>query len=184
MNQKTKSLLKALEKTCSLYWNIPPETGQFLNLLIKESNYKNILEIGTSNGYSGTWLAEALKSTKGHLFTIESHKKDRYYLAQKNFKESGLAKYITQILGHAPQAIPMLPRHFDMAFFDATKEEYLSYFNAIKNRIKKGGVIAADNVYSHRNQLQNFLKAIKSDKNWLSYELPLGGGLLLSFKIH
>ncbi len=184
MNQKTKSLLKALEQTSGLYWNIPRETGQFLNLLIKECKYKTVLEIGTSNGYSGIWLAEALKSTKGRLYTIESHKKARYYLAQKNFKESELSKCITQILGHAPQIIPPTPRYFDMAFFDATKEEYLSYFNAIKNRIKKGGVIAADNVCSHRNQLQDFLKKIKSDKNWLSFELPLGGGLLLSFKIH
>lgn len=184
MNQKIKNLLKALKKISGLYWNIPPETGQFLNNLIKECKYKTVLEVGTSNGYSGIWLAEALKSTNGHLYTIESHKRDRYYLAQKNFKKSGLSKYITQILGHAPQAIPKTPRHFDMAFFDATKEEYLSYFNAIKNRIKKGGAIAADNIYSHKDQMRNFLKIIKSDKNWASFELPLGGGLLLSFKIH
>ncbi len=183
MNLQTKNLLKELEKTQKKYWNVSFITGQFLNLLIKDRKYKKILEIGTSNGYSGLWIAEALSFTKGHLYTIESHKKERFSLAEKNFKLSGLAKYITQIQGHAPEVIPSQPKFFDMAFLDATKYEYIDYFNAIKNRIKKGGVIIADNIISHKNALNKFIKTVKKDSSWSSVELNLKSGLLICIKV-
>lgn len=183
MNLRTKNLLKELEKTQDKYWNISRETGQFLNLIIKDRNYKNILEIGTSNGYSGLWIAEALSFTKGHLYTMESHKKERYFLAEKTFKKSHLSKYITQILGHAPEVIPNRPKFFDMAFFDATKCEYIDYFNAIKSRIKKGGIIVADNILSHEKALKPFITAVSKNKNWISIKLNLKSGLLISIKV-
>lgn len=183
MDLQTKNLLKELEKTQDKYWNISKEIGQFLNLIIKDRKYKNILEIGTSNGYSGIWIAEALSVTKGHLYTIESHKKERHLFAEKTFKRSPFSKYITQILGHAPEAIPSQPKFFDMAFFDATKCEYIDYFNAIKNRIKKGGMIIADNILSHKKALKPFITAISKDKNWISIKLDLKSGLLISIKV-
>lgn len=176
-------LLKELEKTREKYWNISPETGLFFNLLIKERKYLTVLEIGTSNGYSGIWLASALKATKGHLYTIESHKKERFHLAAENFKKAKLTKHITQILGHAPEAIPAKPRFFDLAFFDATKYEHIDYFNALKNRIKKGGMIITDNINSHEKELTEYLKAVKKNPDFLSIKLNLGTGLLLSYRI-
>ncbi len=182
MNSKTKTLLTELEKTRETYWNITPEVGRFLNLLIKDRQYKNLLEIGTSNGYSGIWLAEAAQENGGHLYTIESHKKERFYLATDNFQKSGLSKNITQVLGHAPEAIPKTPRYFDFAFFDATKNEHLLYFEALEKRIKKGGVIITDNIDSHRQELTPYLDYVKSLKGWFSIEISLGTGLLLSYK--
>lgn len=181
MKKQILRLLKSLERTSTTYWNISPATGQFLNLLIKDQNYKTVLEIGTSNGYSGIWLAEALSQTKGHLYTMESNKKIRFFLAQKNFQKSGL-KNITQILGHAPEAIPKIPKKLDLAFFDATKEEYILFFHLLKNRIKKGGMIIADNLYSHAKALKAFTKEIHSDSDWKVFELNLGTGLLIGIR--
>lgn len=181
MKKQILQLLKSLESTSDTYWNVPRATGQFLNLLIKNQNYKTVLEIGTSNGYSGIWLAEALNQTGGHLYTMESHKKIRFYLAQKNFQKSGL-KNITQILGHAPEAIPTTPEKLDLAFFDATKEEYVLFFHVLKNRIKKGGMIIADNLFSHAKALKSFTKEIRSDSNWKVFELNLGTGLLIGIR--
>src|SRR3990167_5522411 len=152
MQTKLQKLLRSLEKTRHLYWNIDRQTGQFLNLLIRERKFKTVLEIGTSNGYSALWLAEALTHNKGRLYTIESHKVDRYQLALKNFGKSGL-KNIAPILGHAPQVIPKTPRIFDMAFLDATKYETIDYFKAIEKRIKKGGLIVTDNANTHKKSL-------------------------------
>ncbi len=193
MKKQLQSLLNSLEKTSSAYWNIPRKTGQFLNLLIRTNNYKNILEIGTSNGYSGIWMAEALtkgthsahnksRRNKGHLYTIESHKQERFYLAEENFKKSGLGKYITQILGHAPEAIPKTPRKFDFVFLDATKYEYIDYFKAVASRIKKGGILVADNINTHREELVSFIKIVQKNKNFTTFLFDLGSGLLVTVK--
>lgn len=180
---KIHDLLKNLEKTREKYWNITPETGLFLNLLIKDRKYKKILEIGTSNGYSGIWLAEGLKATNGHLYTVESHKKERFNLATENFKKAGLSKYITQILGHAPEDIPKTPRKFDLAFFDATKYEHIDYFNTLKTRIKKGGIIVTDNINSHEKELAEYRRAVTKNPQFHSVKLDLGTGLLLSYRL-
>ncbi|MFA5947509.1 MAG: class I SAM-dependent methyltransferase [Candidatus Gracilibacteria bacterium] len=182
MDNKIKSLLLELEKTSHIYWNIPRETGLFLNILAKTIKAKNILEIGTSNGYSGIFLAEAMSKTSGHLYTIESHKKERFYLAQKNFKTSGLSKYITQVLGHAPEAIPSHPKHFDMIFLDATKFEYIKYLEEIIPRTKKESIIIADNINSHRKSLLPYIKKIRSLKSFSTFLYPLGSGILVSVK--
>jgi len=183
MQKKILNLLRSLEKTQKIYWNIPKELGLFLNILIKDRNYKKILEIGSSNGYSGIWIAEALSHTNGKLYTIESHKKKRFYLAEENFKKSGLTKYIQQILGHAPEAIPNNPKLFDMAFFDATKYEHIDYFNTIKDRIKKHGLIITDNINSHKKEFCKYTKTLKNDQNWKSIKLNIGQGILISKKI-
>jgi len=86
MNEKSLNVLKELEKTSTDFWNIAPETANFLNMLIKISNSKNAVEVGTSNGYSGVWLAKALKVTGGKLTTIEYYEK-RIALALENFKK-------------------------------------------------------------------------------------------------
>lgn len=188
MNTKIQNLLKELALTREIFWNIHEETGKFLNLLITSQKYKTVLEIGTSNGYSGIWCAEALSqvakisksSQKPHLYTIESNLKKRFPLAAENFKRSGLSKYITQILGHAPEVIPKTPKKFDLAFFDATKYEHILYWNALKNRINKGGAIIADNVTSHKDALKDFTKEVQKDKNFTTIILPVGTGLLVS----
>ena len=66
MNEVTRSILKQLEQTSQEYWNISSQSGNFMNMLIKLMKAKDVLEIGTSNGYSGVWIADALKETGGH----------------------------------------------------------------------------------------------------------------------
>lgn len=182
MKKSLASLLKSLEETQSKFWNISRDTALFINTIIKEAGYKTALEIGTSNGYSGIWIAEALSQNGGHLYTMESHRKGRYSLGEENFKKSGLSKHITHILGHAPEAIPLLPETFDFIFLDATKEEYVEHFEALKNRIAKGGMIIADNLYSHPIPLKPFVDKIKSTPGWEVCEVEIGTGLLIATK--
>jgi len=183
MNKKILSVLAELEKTRTKFWNISPETGLFLNQLIRFQKIKTILEIGTSNGYSGIWLAEALMETGGHLHTIESNFKKRFDLGTSNFKKAGVSDVITQIKGHAPEAIPSTPKTLDLAFFDATKHEHLEYFHVLENRINKNGMIITDNAISHKKELAPYTKHLQKQKNWSSKLLGVGTGLFISTKI-
>ncbi len=186
MKPKIHSLLTTLEKTRHLFWNITPETGLFLNQIIRTSNPTNILEIGTSNGYSAIWLAEALsqnKAPKAKLYTIESNKKKRFPEAQKNIAASGLTPHVTQILGHAPEAIPSKPKHFDLIFLDATKYEHPDYLKTLLPRTRKGSIIITDNALSHKKELKPYFKKLNQLRNWQTYLLDLGTGLLISTRI-
>ena len=176
-------LLKSLEKTSHKFWNIDPQTAAFLSLIIQTHNYKSVLEIGTSNAYSALHLGEALSKTKGHLYTIESHK-DRQKLAEKNIKKSGLSKHVTLIKGHAPEDIPPFPKTLDIAFFDATKEEHPQYFKALKTRIKPKGLIITDNAISHKKELKTYFQLLNKAPNWSSTLLNIGTGLFISQKSH
>lgn len=183
MKKNIFDVIKNLQKTIDIYWNVGEQTGQFLNLIIKSFNCKKVLEIGTSNGYSGIWIAEALSQNNGHLYTIESHKKERFGLATGNFKKSGLTKNITQILGHAPEAIPSSPKFFDLILLDATKYEYCDYLKTVIPHTKKNSIIIADNVISHKKELKEFSKKISALKNFQSFELNIGKGLLLAIRL-
>lgn len=163
------------------YWNINPNVGAFIKDLIVSLNLKTILEIGTSNGYSGLWIVEAIMQTGGHLYTVESHL-ERFELASHNFTDAEAVDFVTQIRGHAPEAFetfPKRPDHVDLAFFDATKFEYGAYLKAILPLLAQDGIILADNVRSHYQEMTNFIseaEKLKSEYQIL-YSPDLGTGM-------
>lgn len=193
MNTVLKNKFEELEKTSNEFWNIPKETGVFLNSIIKSCEYKNIIEVGTSNGYSGLWLASAVKETSGHVFSIEFYQ-GRIDLALANFKECDLLDFITVYQG---SATPILENtdfekffqlktgtsNIDMVFIDANKPEYIQYYGAIAHKIKKGGLLAADNTISHQKKVQDFLDKIEQSGEYQITTLPFGGGITLCFKV-
>ena len=180
MDKKIKEVLDQLEKTVDTYWNVGAEVGEFLNNFIKEKNIKSVFEIGTSNGYSGLWIADALKETGGHLYTIESHKKKRFYLAQDNFKNAEVTDIVTQILGHAPEHIPEEPRYFDLSLFDATKHQHIDFFKTMAPRIKENGFIITDNIISHEKELKKYIEFVNSQEDWISEIKDIGKGIMIS----
>ncbi len=185
MNPKIIQVLKKLEEISSNnnpHWNVPPETGALLNTLAKYANAQLILEIGTSNGYSGIWFAEAMQQTGGKLVTVESNK-ERFLQAQQNFAEAELSEYIEQIQGHAPEAVTDYNGVFDLMFFDATKNEHLSYFETLEPKLKKNGLIITDNTSSHADSLNEYIEKMYSNTNFQNTRLEIGTGLLISLKL-
>lgn len=179
-------LLSELEKTQHDFWNIARSSANFLNMLIKISGAKNVVEVGTSNGYSGIWLAKALKTTGGHLTTIEYYEK-RIVLAQEHFRQCEVDDIITIKQGSAVDVLKEIcsDENFsiDLAFIDANKREYIEYFDIINPRLKKGGIIAADNITSHPEKVAPFVEKIKSDANYQVEILDLPAGMLLGYKL-
>lgn len=184
-NKEQQELLINLEKTQKDFWNIARESANFLNMLVKISGAKNVVEVGTSNGYSGIWLAKALAITGGKLTTIEFHEK-RIVLAREHFRICGVDNIIEIRQGEALDVLGELCAaddfEIDLAFVDANKREYVKYFEIIDSRLKKGGIIAADNITSHAEKVVDFVEKIKSDKNYQVEILDLPAGMLLAYK--
>ena len=174
--------LSELEKTQKDFWNVSRATGNFLNMLVKIRNAKNVLEIGTSNGYSGLWFLDALKSTNGHLTTIEYYDK-RQSIARANFDKCGFSGMYTPILGSACEILEEFTedKKFDFVFIDANKREYVKNFELIKPHLLPNAIIAADNVNSHREKVQTFLDAIYADTDFQTEILDFPAGLSVSY---
>jgi predicted O-methyltransferase YrrM len=180
----TQEILKELEKTQKQFWNISRTTAEFLYNLIVESKSQSVVEIGTSNGYSGIWLGKALKKTGGKLTTIEFYDK-RLDIAKENFRQCGVSDIINTRQGDASTIIEYMPEDYrvDFAFVDACKKQYIDFFRLIAPRMEIGGYLACDNVISHAAKVQDFLEAINSDPDWENVVLPLPAGLSLAKKI-
>ena len=189
-SKSSQEILLDLEKTQKEFWNIDRNTANFLNMLIKIHNSKNALEIGTSNGYSGIWLADALKHTGGKLTTIEFWDK-RQSVAKENFRLCNVDDIIETKLGSALLILDEmsgeieqgLREPFDFIFIDANKLEYIEYFHKIDPLLKSGGIIAADNTISHAKKVEPYLKALVEHPSYQNQMLNFEAGLFVSLKI-
>lgn len=188
-DKTTEDILKELEKTRTDFWNLDRQSANFLNTLIKINNSKNVLEIGTSNGYSGIWILKALKETKGKLTTIEFWEK-RQSTARNNFKVCCPDVKVEPKIGSAIVILEDLldeinqnkREKYDFIFIDANKKEYISYFNLIDKMIAPNGVILADNILSHYEKVEDYVNNLFERDDYQSQILDLGAGMMLSRK--
>jgi predicted O-methyltransferase YrrM len=127
--------------------NVPREDGRMLRLLAEAIGAKNVVEIGTSNGYSGLWLSLALRTTRGHLTTFEIDR-GRFEMARANFKKAGVNDGVTQVFGNAHQEVSQLQDPIDLLFIDADKQGYLDYLTKLLPLVRPGGLILAHNMAS------------------------------------
>ena len=160
---KIESILKEQEKLDKngRFSVVNRETGRFIYFLIKAKNPKNVLEIGTSIGYSSLWIASAL-SRKSKLITLERWP-ERAQIAKKFFRKSKLN--IKLIEGDALNLIPNINSKFDAVFIDAAKADYMNYLKLLIKckKLRKHTLIVADNTVSHARKMQDFLDF--ADKN-------------------
>ena len=183
LDEITNETLAELEKTQKDFWNIPRKTGVLMNMFIKMMNAKSALEIGTSNGYSGLWLAKALKETNGRLTTIEYYDK-RQSIAIENFKKCGVFDIVRPLQGSACDIIENYKdkKKFDFVFIDANKREYVKYFELIKPHLTQKAMIVADNITSHAEKVQTFIDAIDSDDEFQYEIIEVPGGILVAYR--
>jgi caffeoyl-CoA O-methyltransferase len=164
--------------------NIPASDGKLLYELIIKNKYRNALEIGTSTGHSGIWIAWALSKTGGRLITIDIDE-DRHKQAVANFKECGLADYIDARLADAHDLVKELKGPFDFVFSDADKEWYKQYFIDVAPKLKAGGCFTAHNVSGRRGGyggIQDYTNYVMSVKNFVTTFNTVGSGVAMSYK--
>lgn len=165
--------------------------GQLLKMLVKISNAKRILEIGTFTGYSAIMIAEALPED-GEVITLEMNLKYQK-LAQKHFDDSEVGSKIKMIKGNAQQTIKELEGEFDLIFLDGDKLRYPFYFEETMPKLKSGGLIVADNVLwdgtvlnpeDHKAKaLDQFNKLVAEDNRVKQVLLPIRDGVNIIRKL-
>jgi caffeoyl-CoA O-methyltransferase len=163
--------------------NVPEVDGRTLYDIILKNNYKKALEIGTSTGHSGIWIAWALSKTGGKLITIEINE-NRYQEAVKNFTEAGLNQYIDAKLADAHDLVEELEGPFDFVFCDADKGWYKNYFIGVYPKLEINGCFTAHNVYEHSwyGGTYEFLEYVRSLQDMETTLNQEGNGLSISYK--
>jgi caffeoyl-CoA O-methyltransferase len=162
--------------------NVPYQDGKLLHDLIIKGNYKSALEIGTSTGHSGIWIAWALSKTGGKLITIEVDE-GRHKTALKNFKSAGVENIVDARLADAHLLVKKLVGPFDFVFSDADKEWYLQYFKDVEPKLLKGGCFTAHNVTNAYGGIKEFLDYVRRLPNYqTTIDRSNSSGISISYK--
>lgn len=144
--------------------NVPVEDGRLLRLLAETTGAKHVVEIGTSNGYSGIWFCLALRKTGGKLTTFEIDA-ERAELARQNFKRAGVDSMVTLIEGDAHKQVVKLKGPIDIVFLDADKQGYVDYLKKLLPKVRKGGLILAHNMSRMRGGVGEYIEAVTGNKD-------------------
>jgi predicted O-methyltransferase YrrM len=162
--------------------NITPDTGAFLAVLVRATQARRVLEIGTSNGYSTLWLAEAAAALGGRVTTLE-FAPDKWELAQATFARSGLAATITSVQGDAGGWLAAAQTaSADLVFLDADRSRYPAWWPDLRRVLRPGGTLVVDNAISHAAELAAFETMLRADDAFTCALLPVGKGELVAVR--
>ena len=159
--------------------NVEPDTARVLALLVRATSTRRLLEIGTSNGYSTIWLADALRSTGGRMLSVDTDA-ERSAQAARNLERAGLADLVELRVEDAAATLHGEPDGGrDMIFLDAERPFYPSYWPDLVRVLRPSGLLAVDNVISHAEQVAGFRALVAADERVSEALVPTGAGLLL-----
>jgi predicted O-methyltransferase YrrM len=162
--------------------NITRDTGEFLAVLVRATVARRVLEIGTSNGYSTLWLAEAARAINGAVTTVECDD-DKVRLALANFARSGLAGFMTQVHDDAGRLLPRITPHaYDLIFLDSERARYCAWWPDLRRILRPGGLLVVDNATSHPQQMAAFVQLVQDDAEFSCSLVPVGKGEFLAVK--
>jgi caffeoyl-CoA O-methyltransferase len=160
---------------------VDPLLGRFLRILVEAVRARNVVEIGTSNGYSALWISLGLRATNGKLITHEIMP-ERASIARSNFQKAGVEDIITVVVGDAHQMITTMEGPIDILFIDAEKSGYFDYLDKLLPQVRPGGLILADNA-NKPSAFPDFIKAITTNQNLETIGLEMRSiGISLSLK--
>lgn len=159
---------------------IPAETGRFIALLASSAPEGAYIEIGTSAGYSGMWLALACRAAGRRLITFEASP-DRARMAAETFSQAGVGDVVSWRVGDAREYLEEFSE-IGFCFLDADKEVYSDCYEMVVPRMRCGGILVADNAISHQTALQPFLDRVLSDERVDGLVVPIGRGELVCRK--
>ena len=162
--------------------NFTRDTGEFLSVLVRAIVARQVLEIGTSNGYSTLWLGEAAQGIGGSVTSVELSA-FKVGLASETFARSGLAPFITLIHEDAGRVLERLEADsVDLVFLDSERPEYPGWWPSLRRVLRPGGLLVVDNATSHPEQMAPFVALVRADAGFTTSLVPVGNGEFLAVK--
>ena len=173
---------------------LPPATARAVQILLRASGARRVLEIGTLAGYSAVWIARALPRD-GELLTLEIDP-DRAAVARRSLADAGLADRVEVRVGDALDLMAALDPDppFDAVFLDADKERYCDYMEQAARLVRRGGLFVADNAFWRGGVLDpsgsgelaahihRFNERVAADPRFEATILPVGDGLMVAVR--
>jgi len=158
--------------------NVEPETAELLGVLVRATRARRVLELGTSNGYSTIWLADAVEATAGALKSVEIDPA-RTAMARANLGRAGLAAEL--VTGDAAETLrTSADGAWDLVFVDAERPAYAGYWPELVRALRPdGGLLAIDNVLSHAAEVAEVTALIAAEPAVTTVLVPVGAGLRL-----
>ncbi|MGC9671269.1 O-methyltransferase [Planosporangium sp. 12N6] len=162
--------------------NLEPPTAALLALLTRALRARTVVEIGTSNGYSAIWFAEALTDTGGSAVSVDLGPMDA---AAANLERAGLADRVRLERADGGEFLAGLADDsVDLLFLDSERVEYPNWWPHPARVVRPGGVLAVDNVLSHPDEAAPFLALLAADGRFEMATIPVGKGLHLAWRRH
>jgi predicted O-methyltransferase YrrM len=162
--------------------NVEPPTADLLGVLIRATGARRVLELGTSNGYSTLWLADAVQETGGRVVSVEQDPV-RSELADGNLRSAGLIDLVELRVEDAADALAQSEdRAWEFVFLDAERPAYPRYLRDLVRTLTPGGLLAVDNVISHEHELVEFTALIEAEPGLTQTVVPVGAGLRLAVR--
>ena len=170
---------------------ITKETGELLNIILRLKKAKNMLEIGTSVGYSTIWCAEAILEQSGKIITIE-HNPTKIKRANENFLNAGIQETIQIKEGNATDILKEFSKQekyrnfFDFVLIDADKENVIKYFDLILPMVSIKGIIVTDNILypeKYRKDMKKFSDYLKTNPDLQTITCEIGNGEEITIKL-
>ncbi len=173
---------------------VSPEQASFMQILLRLSRAREVVEIGTLAGYSAIWMARALPPG-GRVRTIELSKKHADF-AEQWIARSDVAERIAVLRGAAKDVLHNIgPDSADVVFLDADKASYPLYLEESLRIVRKGGLVLADNAFAFgslfdEDETDSDVAAVRAFNDLMSREkalqsviVPIGDGLWVGVKL-
>jgi predicted O-methyltransferase YrrM len=161
---------------------VGPDTGNLMNILVKGTLARNILELGTSYGYSTLFLAEAARATAGRVVSVDVSAEKQAY-AREQIAAAGLESYVDFRTDDARQIIASLPGLFEFVLIDLWKDLYVPCFDLVYPKLSNRALLVADNIlYPEfmRDEMLAYREHVGRQPGIHSVLLPVGNGIELS----
>ena len=165
--------------------NLEPASAELLSLIVRIAGAHQVVEIGTANGYSTIWLADAVGDTHGHVVSIDTAANDdaRTNLARADAVQPGLAERVELRQENGGAYLARLADGcLDLLFLDAERVEYPGWWPHPARVLRPGGVLAIDNVLSHADEVAPFLTLLAGDSAFVGATVAVGKGLHLVWR--
>ncbi len=169
------------ESMKDVYIPVDRDQGEFMYLLARSINAKNIVEFGTSFGISTIYLAAAVRDNGGGTVIGTEIEPTKHKTATANLAAAGLANYVDIRLGDALETLKTLPDGIDLLLLDGWKDLYPPVLELVRPHLRKGAIVVADNIFTFKKALRPYVEYMQNGQNGFeSTTLSLSDGFEFS----